>query len=296
MSGNTLDIDSLSVCASLEKFIDEKTRKLGRKGIIVGLSGGIDSAVVAALTVRAVGQENVLCLFLPEKHTASESEEHARLVTDSLGTQLKVKNLSSMLNQFGSYKLIPSKFPPFLTRKALKLYSKNSDEAELVRVSTESAHGIGAKASALLLLKHRMRMLTIYYYAEQRNLLVAGAANKTEILTGLYCLYGCDHAADIMPLAGLYKTQVRQIAEFLKVPPEVIKKPPSPDLFPGITDEILFGIPYENLDLILYGLEQEQTAERISKEGNFRLSDVTSIQNLTQKLRYKREVPFMPFE
>jgi NAD+ synthase len=291
---SVLQIEPEAVCGEIEKFIKEKVSELNRKGVILGLSGGVDSSVVACLASRAVGPKNVLCLILPEKHSSTESQSHARLVADMLGTYSHVEDLTPRLSTFGVYRLIPSKTPGALVRKAFEHYTKKSGTPPFSDGSSGPKSEFIAKANAFYRIKHRMRTLTLYYHAELKNLLVAGAANKTEFLIGFFVKHGCDDAADIMPILGLYKTQVRQLAEYLNIPKEIIDKPPSPDLIPGITDEYAIGLPYETLDLILHGLERSLPREEIADQIGCEQGTIEYVDRLVDRSKYKREMPYIP--
>jgi NAD+ synthase len=286
-------IDPEPTSRAIEKFIGDKTNELRRTGVIIGLSGGIDSAVVAALAVRALGPEKVFCVFLPEKHSSNKSAKHAKKIADKLGVNLKVKDITRKLNKFSDYRIIPGKVPMSLLRKAILPFVKKSERTFFEASLDEPKNKIVAKASAFYGIKHRMRMVTLYYMAEQMNYLVAGAANKTEFSIGYYVKYGCDDASDIMPIIHLYKTQVKLLAEFLDIPGEIIEKPPSPDMIPGMTDENVIGLPYETLDLILLGMESGLSAEQIAEEVPCETKDVDYVLSLTKKSQYSREIPYM---
>ena len=291
---NELQIEPERVCSEIGKFIRDKVSELHRDGVILGLSGGIDSSVVAYLASRAIGPTNVLCLMLPDKHSSTEGLKHAKIVVDRLGTDFHVEDLTPKLNRFGVYRLIPSKVPGALVRRVFKHYTKESGGPPFSASLSGSKSKLAAKADAFYRIKHRMRMLTLYYHAELKNLLVVGAANKTEFSIGFFVKYGCDNAADIMPIRNLYKTQVRQLAEYLGIPKEIIDKSPSPDLIPGITDEYAIGLRYETLDLILYGLECGMSREQIVNQLNCEQETVEYVDKLAEKSGYKREVPYVP--
>ncbi len=294
LTQNDLQIEPETVCGEIQKFIRDKVDELHRRGVILGLSGGIDSSVVACLASRALGPKNVLCLILPEKHSSPESQKDARLVVDMLGTEFHVEDLTPKLNTFGVYRLVPSKVSGSLVRKAFKYYTRKSGQPPFSDGSSPSKNKFIAKANAFYRIKHRMRMLTLYYHAELRNLLVAGAANKTEFSIGFFVKHGCDDAADIMPIRDLYKTQVRQLAEYLDIPREIIDKPPSPDLIPGITDEYAIGLPYETLDLVLYGLECGVSREQMADQLDCEQETIKYVNELVKRSRYKRETPYTP--
>lgn len=187
--------------------------KLSRaKGIVLGLSGGIDSAVVAALCKDAVGKNRLLVLFLPCNSNPRDLKD-ARLVAKKLKLKSKLIDLSSVYDRF--LKVLP-----------------------------------GANALAKSNLKPRLRMSALYYFANKLNYLVCGTGNKSELLVGYFTKYG-DGGVDILPIADLFKRQVRRLARELKIPETVIVKPPTAGLWAGQTDEGEMGITYDELDCIL---------------------------------------------
>jgi NAD+ synthase len=186
-------------------WIRKQVKGAGAKGIVLGLSGGIDSAVVAALAKKAVGKDNLLVLFMPLKD--------AKLVAHKLGLKSKLVDLSETYNNF--LKVLP---------EAISLARGN--------------------------LKPRLRMCALYYFANKLNYLVCGTGNKSELLVGYFTKYG-DGGVDILPIADLFKRQVRQLAKELKIPQVIIAKPPTAGLWHGQTDEGEMGITYNELDDIL---------------------------------------------
>lgn len=182
------------------------------KGIVLGLSGGIDSAVVAALAQRAVGNNNVLVLFMPCNSNPIDLKD-AKLVAKKLKLKAKLVDLSSVYNNF--LKILPD-----------------------------------APALAQNNLKPRLRMATLYYFANKLNYLVCGTGNKSELMVGYFTKYG-DGGVDILPIASLLKREVRALAKELNIPEAIITKPPTAGLWQGQTDEGEMGITYNDLDDIL---------------------------------------------
>jgi NAD+ synthase len=193
-------------------WIKQKVKDSGVKGIVLGLSGGIDSAVVAALAKGAVGKNNLLVLFMPCDSNPQDLKD-AELVAHELGLKSKFVDLSAVYNNF--LKVLPG---------AISLARGN--------------------------LKPRLRMSTLYYFANKLNYLVCGTGNKSELMVGYFTKYG-DGGVDILPIADLFKRQVRQLAKELKIPQAIITKPPTAGFWNGQTDEGEMGITYNELDDIL---------------------------------------------
>ena len=297
-----IKIDSAEVSKKLETFIQKKVSELARNGIIIGLSGGLDSAVVAYLCVRAVGHKKVLAVVMPEKETAPRTIIDAKMLSLLLNIPLRTVNITPYLKKFGIYKLLPGKYlPRFLKKKIVKkfyqVYGREAGES----VFASSLDGLKgkkhtkwlARSNAYYRIKHRIRMVVLYLMAELENRLVAGAANKTEFLIGFFVKHGGDDASDIMPIMSLYKTQVRQLAHSLGVPEEIIQKEPSPDIIPGITDEFALDVSYEELDLILLGLDKHLTHQEICWQTESDIETVKYVEKLKSRSAHMREV-FVP--
>ena len=200
-------------------WIKKQVENAGKKGIVFGLSGGIDSACVAGLSKLAVG-DNILALTLPCK-SHSDDLEHALEVAKKFNIKTKNVILDTLYDDF------------------VKINQAASDIA---------------KAN----LKPRLRMMTLYYFANTLDYLVAGTGNKSELLIGYFTKHG-DGGVDILPLADLLKNEVRELARELGVPDEVIKRPPSAGLWQGQTDEGEMGITYEALDKTITAIEEKNT-------------------------------------
>ncbi len=294
-----LRIDPEKLSQKLKKFIHTSVHNLNRNGVVIGLSGGLDSSVVLALSVRALGLGKVLGLIMPERDSQPDSESDARLQADELGVRVERVELTPILSDMGIYQHLPKAaftqrgIAAAAVKVGYKLYTRFTGERPFLSGLEGTDFGLLKRANAYYRMKHRVRMVLLYSYAEHQNLLVAGTANKTEFLTGFFVKYG-DGAADIMPLLRLYKTQVRQLAKFLRVPEKIINKAPSPDLIPGITDEFAMGITYEKLDLVLAGLEVSRGVNDIAEASGVRRETVEYVRELVRRSEHMRSSPLVP--
>lgn len=290
------------VALSLESFIREFTEKLEREGVILGLSGGIDSAVITALCVRALGTKKTLALIMPEKDSKKEHIQDALSFARKLNIEAKLVDITPYLEGLGVYKLFPldkilslGKLKGALVKKVYHFYERNTGKIPFL----ESLSGFKdkeyssylARGNAYYRAKHRLRMILLYLYGELENRLVVGAANKSEYKIGYFVKHGCDDATDIMPLLNIYKTQVRELARYLNIPVRIIRKPPSPDLMPGLADdEEVIRISYEKMDLILLTLEKGWKLSDITKALEIEEDEVIYIKNLIQKSEHMRKI------
>ncbi len=295
-----MKIDPEKLSFSLDNFIRKYMEKMEREGVILGLSGGIDSAVVASLCKRAVGSEKVLALIMPEKDTKKEHVNDAVDFAKELNIEARLVDISPYLKKLNVYKLLPlNKIPLFkktkesLVRKAYNFYKRKAGESpfstSILGFKDKQFGYYLKKGNAYYRIKHRLRMALLYLYAELENRLVVGTANKSEYKIGFFVKHGCDDAADIMPILNLYKTQVRELAQYLSIPSRIIEKSPSPDIIPGITDEEAIGIPYKELDLILLALEKGWEKSKIANVLSIEEEKVIYVENLIKKSEHMRE-------
>jgi len=214
------------------RWLKAQFRKAKAKGIIFGLSGGVDSAVVAALAKEAIGKRRILALFMPCNSNTSDLKD-AKLVAKKLGIPAKTVDLSGPYNDLT--KILPA---------AGKLAQSN--------------------------IKPRLRMLVLYYFANKLNYLVCGTGNRSELAVGYFTKYG-DGGVDILPIGGLLKKQVKALAQELGVPARIINKPPTAGLWQGQTDEGEMGLTYAELDGILENMnikkkgKQAASRDKVSK-------------------------------
>ncbi|WP_292460863.1 NAD+ synthase [Methanothermococcus sp.] len=239
----------------LTNFVNDMVKNASAKGVVVGLSGGIDSSLVATLCVKALGKERVLGVIMPEKNSNPTDKEHAILIAKKLGIRYIISDITNILIAFGAGGYIP-------TREFDKVADGN--------------------------LKPRIRMCILYYYANKNNLLVAGTSNKSEIYMGYGTKYG-DLGSDFLLIGNLFKTEVRELAKYLGIPNEIINKAPSAGLWEGQTDETELGITYELLDKILMRIENNVDKELISKELNVSISQIDNILKRIELNKHKSE-------
>ncbi len=246
-------MDYLRIKELAEKYIQDYVQKSGSKGVVLGVSGGLDSAVGAYLAANALGPANVLGLILPYKTSASKSLDHAEMVIDGAGISSKNIDLTPQIDA----------------------YYSGLGEADPVRVGNKVA---------------RERMAILYDISKEHGYLVLGTSNKTEWLLGYFTLWG-DMAAAFEPMGDLYKTQVKFLARETGVPDRIIEKEPTADLWPGQTDEGELGMSYEEIDPILYLYqEKNKTQEDIVAMG-YRQEAVREVVRRMRKSSFKRRLP-----
>jgi len=209
---------------SIVSFIQEYIDKLDREGIVIGISGGIDSALAAKLCSKAIEKEKVLGLLMPEKEGDKKQFKMAKNLVEELGIESKIIEISPYLKEMNIYQTSPFQKLPFkkqALKSAFKFHTKvtgrTAFETGIKGLKGKKFASYIQKSNAYYRVKHRLRALFLYYHAELQNKLVVGAANKTEEMIGFFVKHGCDSSADIMPLQHLYKTQVRELAEFLNI-------------------------------------------------------------------------------
>jgi NAD+ synthase len=250
-------IDPQATANLLVAFIRSQMSQTGFSRIVVGLSGGVDSATVAFLAARAVGADNLLAVRMPYRTSSEASETDARRVVSALGCQTDRVDISPMVD-------------PMLER-----IGEGDDAASRVRRGNVMA---------------RQRMIVLYDASVAFDALVAGTSNKTEALLGYTTQFG-DAAAAFAPIGDLYKSQLRAVAEQLDVPAEIIAKPPSADLWPGQTDEAELGRTYDELDRALFALvDRRWTVERCVAAGLDR-DLVEWVAGRVARMEYKRQTP-----
>jgi NAD+ synthase len=252
-------IDFKKIVEEIIKFIVKIVEEAKANGVVVGLSGGVDSSVVATLCVQGLGKDKVLGIIMPTEFTPQKDIGDALDIAKWLGIKTEIVNIQSISEAFF---------------KALRI-----DEKDL------------KQRIPMANIRARIRMIILYYYANLNNYLVAGTSDRSEILIGYFTKYG-DGGVDFLPIAHLYKTQVRKLAEYLGIPSRIAHKPSSPQLYPGhkVTDEL--PIDYEKLDPILVGLfDKKLSQNQVSLLTGIDISIINEIVQRFEKTKHKRNYP-----
>ncbi|HXX64226.1 MAG TPA: NAD+ synthase [Bacteroidota bacterium] len=250
-----LSLDSPTVCTILVNFIRDETHNAGFSRGVVGLSGGVDSAVTAYLAVRALGKDNVRAVMMPYKASSPDSLHDAKLVIDALAIASETVDITPMVDAFLA----------------------TAGKMDNVRAGNVMA---------------RERMIVLYDRSARDGALVLGTSNKTESLLGYGTLFG-DMASAINPLGDLYKTQIWQLARALKVPERIIEKKPSADLWTGQTDEGELGFSYTDVDRLLFAMVDDRRTESELTSMGFAPEFVRRVQKLLQRSQFKRRPPLI---
>ncbi len=237
----------------LTGFIQSEITRVGFSRAVVGLSGGIDSALSCVLAAQALGPENVLAVRMPYKASSRDSLDHAQLLIDQLGVQSKTIEITDMVEP-------------------------------LIHLDPEMSKVRKGNLMA------RARMIVLYDQSEAFKGLVVGTSNKTEILLGYSTMFG-DSASALNPIGDLYKTQVRQLSRALNVPAPIVDKPPSADLWAGQTDETELGFTYEEVDRLLYLLIDQRYMPQEAVEAGFDEKFVDLVVSRVRRFQFKRMLP-----
>ncbi|MBD9540726.1 NAD(+) synthase [Ensifer sp. ENS04] len=282
-SAETLTIDHAAETDRIVSALRGQLRSMKKRGLVLGLSGGIDSSVSVALAVRAVGAKNVFCLFMPENDSDPESLRFGRLVAETFGVAAIVEDIGPTLKAMGCYErrdaFIRELVPDYGDGWASKVVIANALEGEGYNISSlvvQSPEGMQSKhrmppsvylgVVAATNMKQRTRKQVEYYHADRLNFAVLGTPNRLEYDQGFFVKNG-DGAADVKPIAHLYKSQVYALAAHLGVPAEVCRRPPTTDTYSleQTQEEFYFSLPYDRMDLCLYGLNHGIEIEAVAK-------------------------------
>ena len=245
--------DYKKISKKIEKFLSAYISKSSAKGLVIGLSGGIDSSVVLKLSVNALGQSNVLCLVMPSDTTPREDTAHAIDLAKDLKVRYHIIDIYPIIQKF----------------------------EEILPKDKEARGNLMA----------RIRMSLLYYYAGINGYLVAGTSDKSEVQIGYFSKFG-DGAADIMPIAVLYKTQVRALAQYLGIPAAIVQKKSSPRLWQNHLAEEEIGMGYEMIDPILHLLVDKKIQPKdATRKLGVHAKDVNKVQYMIEKSLHKRKPP-----
>ncbi|MDD4028836.1 MAG: NAD+ synthase [Caldisericia bacterium] len=237
------------------QFIQTEIEKYQFTNAVIALSGGLDSTVVTYLAVRALGKDRVKLLYMPYGKNVS-NQDHIRLIETDLGIEVEFYDIAEIADLL------------FLERAIQNPLRRGNVLA-------------------------RLRMVNIFDMSAREKALVIGTSNKTELLIGYSTWYG-DGAAGIMPIGDIYKTQVRSLGKYMGIPKEILKKPPSAELWPGQTDELEIGIPYEVLDRILYYWVDQRFSKEALLEKGFTEEVVSRVMKMCYRCLYKQKLPVIP--
>ncbi len=251
------DIDLNKEKEIIISFIRSYLKDSGFSKGIIGLSGGVDSSLVAFVAAEALGKENVIGVLMPYKTSRDDSSDDGKLVAETLGIKYYIREITPMVDAY---------------------FTTYEPEADRLRRGN---------------MKARMRMCTIYDLAAKERALVLGTGNKTELLLGYVTQYG-DGACALEPLGCLYKTEVWKLAEMMGVPQRIVKKTPTADLWEGQTDEGELGLSYQEADKILYSIvEENKSIDQLVKIG-YKKIDVIHLIDIMNRNRFKQTVPPNP--
>ena len=254
-----LSINCEEIEPKIIDFIKKYIENSKLKGAIISASGGIDSAVTLHLTVKALRPENVTVITMPERDVTPQR--------DIMDVMLHCKQLNLTCNTVDITPIL------HVMQQTLSNYNPND------RISSGN-------------IRSRIRMIIAYHYANTEHKMVLGTSNKTELLTGFFTKYG-DGGVDLMPLADLYKYNIKQLANYLEIPNNIIEKAPSPGFYPGHTDEKELGCDYDTIDLILYLWEKGYIDSEIEEEIQIPENTVNSITRRIKANEHKRRLPLI---
>ncbi len=235
----------------IRKFISDKVEKTGAKGVVLGLSGGLDSATVLKFSIDALGEERVHCIIMPESASPEEDMEDARWIAEKWNVEYDEIDIDPILE---TYPADPEERLPYAN------------------------------------LKTRVRGDIEYYFANVENKLVIGTSNKSELLLGYTTKYG-DSAADFLPIGDVYKSNLQELAERIGVPERFLDKVPRAGLWEGQTDENELGHTYKEIDEVLKGIEKQEPLERIAEKNGLSTGTVEDVKEMIENTSHKRKFP-----
>jgi NAD+ synthase len=300
-SAEALELDPPAAGAEIEAAIRCQLRQLRRKGVVLGLSGGVDSSVVASLCARALGPDRVFALFMPEEDSDPASLKLGKLVASKLELESTTESITPILLAAGCYsrrdEAIRTVIPEYQEGWKSKLVLKGRGPYSFFTIVAESPAGVRRSARLSLQAFHRVvsatnfkqrtRKMLEYYHADRLNYAVAGTPNRLEYDQGFF-VKGGDGMADLKPIAHLYKCQVYQLAEWLGVPEEIRRRPPTTDTYglPQTQEEFYFSVPLLKMDLCLFGKDHGISPAEVASAAGLRPDEVERIyMNIDAKRR-----------
>ncbi|WP_447944171.1 NAD(+) synthase [Microbacterium aurum] len=301
---HTLAIDAAAEVERVSAVIRRALERSRRKGVVVGVSGGIDSSVTASLAVRALGPERVFALHMPEQESADETLPLSTGLTDWLQIESAVEDISPTLEAFGCYRrrdaairnVVPeydtgwlSKIvlPSVVASDAYRIYSVVVQAPDGTQITKRLSTAAYLEIVAASNFKQRTRKTLEYFHADRLNYVVAGTPNRLEYDQGFFVKLG-DGTADVKPIAHLYKTQVYALAEHLGVPEDIRSRPSTTDTYslPQSQEEFYFSLPYDRMDLCLYGLNNGVPIEQVAAATDLAVEQVQRVyRDIEQKRR-----------
>ncbi|MGE5243023.1 MAG: NAD(+) synthase [Betaproteobacteria bacterium] len=313
-SRDVLAIDAARTAAQIQEAIRHQVLTvLHRRGVVIGLSGGIDSSVVTCLCARALGGERVLVLLMPERDSSADALRLGRLLTSQFGLPTIVEDVEPLLAAAGCYtrqaEAIREVFPDYGDGYRCKITLPSILDRDRLNVSELTIEAPSGELSTCRLpaaaylqlvaatnFKQRVRKLLEYYHSDRLNYAVAGTPNRLEYDQGFFVKQG-DGAADLKPIAHLFKTQVYALAGYLGVPDEIRERRPTTDTFslPQTQEEFFFALPYEQMDLCLYGRNHRVPAADVAGAAGLTEVQVERVyRDIDQKRRATRYLHVRP--
>lgn len=304
-SAAALRVDAASVAARIGAVLREQvTEALSRRGVVVAMSGGVDSSVCAALAVRAFGPKHVLGLSLPERESNAESAAIAKRWADHLGIEFAIEDITQTLDACGCYRrrdeairgLVPAYGEDWLCKIALSASRLDSDRLNVFQLVVQSPSGdvktVRLPATeyraivAATNFKQRVRKMMEYHHADRRHYAVLGTPNRLEYDQGFF-VKGGDGLADVKPIAHLYKAQVYQLADYLGVPDEITSRPPTTDTYSlaQSQEEFYFSVPMSAMDVTLHARNAARPADEVASALGY---DAEQIERVYREIERKR--------
>ncbi len=293
-----LAIDAKTECAKIERYIRELFKSKGTNCILIGLSGGIDSAVLAALAVRAVGADKVYAYHLYDRDSSKDSKAKAKLISEWLGIELRYEDITPAMQKkkiysplimraLGFSASLNSRLNRLLRRGDAFLFTLSRGSFTGSRIKRFLYNRTVSRIENAFNVRHIYRRQFLEEKSKQENCLILGAANRSEFLTGWFVKGGIDDLP-YSPIIGLYKTQVFELARYLGLPRQIQLQIPSPDMAKGLTDEDAIGIKYRTLDVILHFIENGISDKEITSRG-IRKRELRLVRALNNLSEWKRK-------